>query len=48
MLYHLAVAQSSAGDAAKARATAKKAFEFNGLSLNYGYVRAKAKSLLKT
>jgi len=48
VLYHLAVAQASAGDAAKARATAKKAFEFNGLSLNYGYVRAKAKGLLKT
>jgi tetratricopeptide (TPR) repeat protein len=48
VLYHLAVAQSAAGDAAKARATAKKAFEFNGLSFNYGYVRAKAKGLLKT
>jgi tetratricopeptide (TPR) repeat protein len=48
VLYHLAVAQSGAGDAAKARATAKKAFEFNGLSFNYGYVRAKAKGLLKT
>jgi tetratricopeptide (TPR) repeat protein len=48
VLYHLAVAQSAAGDAAKARTTAKKAFEFNGLSFNYGYVRAKAKGLLKT
>jgi tetratricopeptide (TPR) repeat protein len=48
VLYHLAVALLSAGDAAKARATAKKAFDFNGLSLNYGYVRAKAKGLLKT
>ena len=48
VLYHLAVALTSAGDAAKARATAKKAFDFNGLSLNYGYVRGKAKGLLKT
>jgi tetratricopeptide (TPR) repeat protein len=48
VLYQLAVALSSAGDAAKARATAKKAFDFNGLSLNYGYVRAKARGLLKT
>lgn len=47
VLYHLAVAQSSAGETAKARATAKKAFEFNGLSLNYGYVRGKARTLVK-
>ena len=48
VLYHLAVALSSAGDTTKARATAKKAFEFNGLSFNYGYVRGKAKGLLKS
>src|SRR4029079_4796930 len=47
VLYHLAVAQSAAGDNARARATAKKAFEFNGLSLNYGYVRGKARKLVK-
>ena len=44
VLYLLAVAQKGSGDAA-ARATAAKAADFNGLSLNYGYVRAKAKEL---
>jgi tetratricopeptide (TPR) repeat protein len=47
VVYHYAVALTGAGDAARGRAMAKKAFEFNGLSLNYGYVRAKAKELLK-
>lgn len=48
VLYHLAVALAGTGDAQKARNAAKKAFEFNGLSLNYGFVRAKAKGLLKS
>jgi tetratricopeptide (TPR) repeat protein len=48
VLYLLAVAYSTAGDKARAQATAKRAAGFNGLSLNYGYVLAKAKGLLKT
>lgn len=48
VLYLLAVAYSTAGDKARAQASAKKAAGFNGLSLNYGYVLAKAKGLLKT
>jgi tetratricopeptide (TPR) repeat protein len=48
VLYQLAVALGSAGDTARARATAKRAVEFNGLSLNYGFVRGKAKGLLKS
>ena len=46
MLYLLAVAQSESGDKGGARATATRAADFNGLSANYGYVRAKAKTLL--
>jgi tetratricopeptide (TPR) repeat protein len=48
VLYLFAVALSGSGDAARARALARKAVEFNGLSLNYGYVRGKAKDLLKS
>lgn len=48
VLYLLAVALSGAGDAARAQVIARKAVAFHGLSLNYGYVLAKAKSLLKT
>jgi tetratricopeptide (TPR) repeat protein len=46
VLYLLAVAQSESGDKNGARATATRAADFNGLSANYGYVRAKAKALL--
>jgi tetratricopeptide (TPR) repeat protein len=48
VLYLLAVAYSAAGDKAKAQATAKRAAGFNGLALNYGFVLAKAKGLLKS
>jgi tetratricopeptide (TPR) repeat protein len=48
VLYLVAVAHSAAGDATRAQAAAKKAVSFNGLSLNYGYVLAKAKGLLKS
>lgn len=46
VLYLLALARQGSGDAAGARTTAAKAADFNGLSANYGYVRAKAKELL--
>jgi hypothetical protein len=36
------------GDAKKARATAERAADFNGLSPNCVFVRAKAKELLAT
>ncbi len=45
VLYLLAVAQAGSGDKASARNTAASAADFNGLSLNYGFVRAKAKEL---
>jgi hypothetical protein len=45
VLYLLAAALSAAGDTPKARAAARKVTEWNQLSLNYGYVRAKAKTL---
>jgi tetratricopeptide (TPR) repeat protein len=46
VLYLLALAQQGSGDKAAARATAARAADFNGLSLNYGYIRSKAKELL--
>ena len=45
VLYLMAAALSGAGDAAKARGAARKVAEWNQLSLNYGYVRAKARTL---
>ena len=45
VLYLMAAALSGSGDAAKARGAARKVAEWNQLSLNYGYVRAKAKTL---
>jgi tetratricopeptide (TPR) repeat protein len=45
VLYLHAAALSAAGDAAKARSAARKVAEWNALSLNYGYVRSKAKQL---
>lgn len=48
VLYYLAVALSGSGDAQKARAAARKVGEFNQLSLNYGYVRARARDLVKS
>jgi tetratricopeptide (TPR) repeat protein len=46
VLYLLAVALQGKGDAARAKAVAAKAADFNGLAVNYAYVRAKAKELL--
>jgi tetratricopeptide (TPR) repeat protein len=46
-LYELAVAYAAAGDAAKAKATAGKVVDFNALALNLGYVRGKAKAMVK-
>jgi tetratricopeptide (TPR) repeat protein len=48
VLYHLAVAHAGAGDTTRAHAFAKKATDFNGLAFNYGFVRARAKGLLKS
>jgi tetratricopeptide (TPR) repeat protein len=47
VLYLAAIALQGSGDAAKAKAMAVKAAEFNGLALNYGYVRTKAKELAR-
>jgi tetratricopeptide (TPR) repeat protein len=45
-IYYLtAVAQQGAGDMAAAKRSALRAASFNGLALNYPYVRAKAKTL---
>lgn len=46
VLYNLAQAYRGAGDTEKARQTSRKAADFNGLGLNYGFVRAKAKKML--
>ena len=46
VLYYLAVAYEGAGNIKKARVTATKAADFNGLAANLGYVRAKAKAML--
>lgn len=48
VLYVLAMALADAGDAKKARAAAAKVAGFNALSLNYGYVRAKAVALARS
>ena len=45
VLYLYARALADAGDVSKARVAAKKVAELNILSLNYGYVRGKAKAL---
>ena len=45
ILYLMAVAAKGAGDAPRASALAAKAAKFNGLSFNYAYVRAKAKTI---
>lgn len=45
VLYLVAAALSGAGETQKARAAARKVAEWNALSLNYGYVRAKARTL---
>jgi tetratricopeptide (TPR) repeat protein len=47
-LYLSAVAFKKSGDAGKAKEMADKAANFNGLNLNYPYVRGKAKSMLAT
>jgi tetratricopeptide (TPR) repeat protein len=46
VMYLAAVAMQGAGDAAGARAMAKRVAEFNGLAFDYAYVRAKAAALL--
>ena len=46
MLYLSAVALAGKGDAKGSRAMAKRAAEFNGLAVNFAYVRARAKALL--
>jgi tetratricopeptide (TPR) repeat protein len=48
VLYLLAVALQGKGDAPKARALFEKAANFNGLAVNYAYVRGKAKGMLKS
>jgi tetratricopeptide (TPR) repeat protein len=48
VLYLQAAALVDAGDARKARAAIKKVAEWNALSLNYGYVRAKARVLARS
>lgn len=45
VLFNLASAYQGKGDEKKAKETAKRAADFNGLSPNYAYVRAKAKQL---
>ncbi|TMQ05800.1 MAG: tetratricopeptide repeat protein [Deltaproteobacteria bacterium] len=47
VLYLYAAALAGAGDP-RAHAAARKAAEFNALSLNYGYVRARAKDLARS
>jgi tetratricopeptide (TPR) repeat protein len=46
VFYLLAVALQGKGDAGKAREVAARAADFNGLAVNYAYVRAKAKEML--
>jgi tetratricopeptide (TPR) repeat protein len=48
VLYLYAAAVVDAGDAENARTAIRKAAEWNALSLNYGFVRAKAKALAKS
>jgi tetratricopeptide (TPR) repeat protein len=47
VLYELALAYQGAGDADKARGFAKRAADFNGLSIRYAYVRRRAEELLE-
>ena len=47
VIYLTALAYQGAGDAAKTKATAAKAADFNELALNLGFVRGKAKALTK-
>jgi len=46
VLYLLALALQGAGDAQKAKEVGARAADFNALSPNYGYVRAKAKAMI--
>jgi tetratricopeptide (TPR) repeat protein len=48
VLYLTAVALQGKGDALAAKQVGVKAADFNGLSNTYGYVRGKAKAMLKT
>ena len=48
VLYLRAAALVDAGDTQSARAAIRKAAEWNGLSLDYGFVRVKAKALAKS
>jgi tetratricopeptide (TPR) repeat protein len=47
VLYLLALALEGAGDGPQAREVGAKAADFNALSPNYGYVRGKAKAMIK-
>ena len=46
MPYLIAVAYAGKGDAKRAKANAAKAADFNGLAVNFAYVRAKAKAMV--
>ena len=48
MLYLTALADQGNGDAAAAKKAGVEAADFNALSPTYGYVRSKAKAMLKT
>lgn len=48
VLYLAAVAYKKSGDAVKAKEMADKAANFNGLNINYAYVRSKSKEMLKS
>ena len=48
ILYLTALALQGAGDASGAATFAAKAAKFNGLNINYGYVRTKARKLAGT
>ena len=48
VVYLSAIAYRKSGDAARAREMAEKAANFNGLNINYAYVRGKAKQMLES
>ena len=48
VLYLTATALQGHGDVLAARQVGTQAADFNGLSATYGYVRGKAKAMLKT
>ena len=46
MLYYMALAARASGDGTQARELAQKAANFNGLNINYAYVKEEAQQLL--